>query len=262
MGNKAGFTLIELSIVLVIIGLVAGGIMMAKNMIAAAELRTVMNELNIYKTAVKEFADKYQALPGDMNNAENYWGSDTSCPSTPTNTIAKTATCNGNGDGMIGDWEDTTTATAGSEAEWFRAWQQLADASLIEGMFTGVAGSAGSMDAQIGVNVPASRTGKGGWTLLWMLSDHAADVNFFKLAAASNMLMYGGQTSGSFTDTPILTATEQQAIDRKLDDGLPFSGNIRAKKNGVGTCMVSSANASDYMTGTTPACQLIYILGM
>ncbi|WP_152054195.1 type II secretion system protein [Tautonia marina] len=62
---RAGFTLIELSIVLVIIGLVAGGVLLGRDLIEAAETRSIMSQLERYEVAVSTFRTKYNCLPGD-----------------------------------------------------------------------------------------------------------------------------------------------------------------------------------------------------
>src|ERR1035438_8206439 len=65
--ETAAFTLIEMSIVLVIIGLVVGGILVGQNLIAAAGVRATISQIEKYNTAVNTFRTKYDALPGDMN---------------------------------------------------------------------------------------------------------------------------------------------------------------------------------------------------
>ena len=70
--KQTGFTLLELSVVLIIIALVAGGIVVGQSLIRSATLRSVMGEYDHYLKAVQEFQDKYLALPGDMPNAEEY----------------------------------------------------------------------------------------------------------------------------------------------------------------------------------------------
>ncbi len=101
---RAGFSLIELSIVLVILGLLTGGILTGQNLIRAAELRSVTTEFQTYQTAVMTFRDKYFALPGDMRNATDFWGSaggggqGAACSSANATTGS---TCNGDGNGQI-----------------------------------------------------------------------------------------------------------------------------------------------------------------
>src|SRR5271155_2823005 len=67
--GQHGFTLIELSIVLVIIGLIVGGVLVGQDLIRAAEVRATIAQIEKYNTAVNTFRGKYNALPGDMNAA-------------------------------------------------------------------------------------------------------------------------------------------------------------------------------------------------
>ena len=70
MRKDTGFTLIELSIVLVIIGLIVGGIVAGKDMIRAAELRALLSQKDKFTSAVNIFKGKYNAVPGDMRYTE------------------------------------------------------------------------------------------------------------------------------------------------------------------------------------------------
>lgn len=72
---KNAFSLVELSIVLVILGLLTGGILAGQNLIRAAELRSVTTQLQQYQTALQTFRNKYFALPGDMTKATDFWTS-------------------------------------------------------------------------------------------------------------------------------------------------------------------------------------------
>jgi len=69
-----GFTLLEMSIVFLIIGLIAGGIVLGADMIRATGLRTLLSERGELVSAVATFKEKYNGLPGDMRNATSYWG--------------------------------------------------------------------------------------------------------------------------------------------------------------------------------------------
>lgn len=111
---QSGFSLVELSIVLVILGLLTGGILGGQALIRAAELRTAMSDYSRYTAAVMSFREKYFALPGDMTNATAFWGdNNTVCPDAGI-TNGTPGTCNGNGDS---NW--------GSQTEQFLVWQHL-----------------------------------------------------------------------------------------------------------------------------------------
>jgi prepilin-type N-terminal cleavage/methylation domain-containing protein len=66
--SKHGFTLIELSIVLVIIGLIVGGILVGRDLISAAAVRAQISQIERYHTAANTFRTKYAYLPGDIPN--------------------------------------------------------------------------------------------------------------------------------------------------------------------------------------------------
>ena len=72
--THAAFTLVELSIVLTIIGLLAGGMVAGKILIHNAELKRATNDIATFRTAMGTFEEKYNALPGDMANAVRIWG--------------------------------------------------------------------------------------------------------------------------------------------------------------------------------------------
>src|SRR5580700_8566203 len=69
--HKSGFTLIELSIVLVIIGLIVGGVLVGQDLIRAAGVRATISQIEKYNTAVNTFRAKYNnQLPGDISNPD------------------------------------------------------------------------------------------------------------------------------------------------------------------------------------------------
>ena len=65
--DKYGFTLIELSVVLVIIGLIVGGILIGQDLIRSAEVRAQITQIEKYNQAVNTFKGKYGGIPGDLN---------------------------------------------------------------------------------------------------------------------------------------------------------------------------------------------------
>ncbi len=242
MPPKHAFSLVELSIVLVILGLLAGGVLSGQSLIHAAELRAVSTEYARYTSAIFAFREKYMALPGDMPNATLFWGKDDTNCTGDTGTAATPGTCNGNGDSIMG-----TTNAANTNAEIFRGWQHLARAGLIEGTYTGQSGPTTPSEWGVpGVNTPKSRFPNTGWNL-WYGGNYPGDDHSYKFDYG-NMLRFGpGQ---------VLTPTELWNIDKKMDDGKPATGKIMAGY--WATCTNSKSNsdyAGDYALSTnTPEC--------
>ncbi len=67
--NQKGFTLIEIAIVLVIIGLLIGGVLKGQSMIQNAKVKRLVNDVDGLKAAALTFQDRYGMLPGDENGA-------------------------------------------------------------------------------------------------------------------------------------------------------------------------------------------------
>jgi prepilin-type N-terminal cleavage/methylation domain-containing protein len=71
--NESGFTLVEIAIVLVIIGLLLGGILKGQEMITQAKIKNVINDFNGITAAMNSYQDRYRAIPGDDINAASRW---------------------------------------------------------------------------------------------------------------------------------------------------------------------------------------------
>tara|TARA_B100001123_G_scaffold351653_1_gene402743 strand:- start:431 stop:1207 length:777 start_codon:yes stop_codon:yes gene_type:complete len=236
---KHGFSLVELSIVLVILGLLTGGILTGQSLIRAAEMRSVATEVQRYQTAVRSFQDKYFAIPGDMANATSFWGTMSNCGvASPSG--SGTQTCNGNGDGQI-----TEASASARTGENFGMWQQMANAGLIEGSYTGISGTGGTNDAEINENVPASKLSNSGWYMHYYSTvGNAYDYAF----NYGNHFVFGVDEANSATSAAAMTTEEAWNIDTKLDDGLPASGKIIARfwNNACATPVSGAASNSNY----------------
>jgi len=77
--QQAGFTLVEIAIVLVIIGLLLGGILKGQEMITQAKIKNIVNDMNGMSAAIYSYQDRYRALPGDELDATTKarWGATT-----------------------------------------------------------------------------------------------------------------------------------------------------------------------------------------
>lgn len=109
--GQKGFTLVELAIVMVIIGLLTGAVLKGQAMIEDARIKRVINDINGISAAYFTYLDRYNALPGDDPNANGRW----------------TNVANGNGSGLIGGTETTP------DGESLEAWQALRYAGLLSG---------------------------------------------------------------------------------------------------------------------------------
>jgi hypothetical protein len=257
-----------MSIVLVIIALIIGGTLVADSVKRAAALQQVVSDIGRFQQAIQNFRDKYHELPGDMPNAESFWGSDPAgCPSGNGSATPATATCNGNGDGMIGGCESATTCVSyplPNAYEWFRAWQQLADAGMIDGAYTGTYYVDSVEDTLPGRNIPAWKGMKGAGYVLRYFKDGAGDANFYA-GTYGNVLFLGGRglpgVNNFWQMAPVLTPSEALGIDTKMDDGQPASGKVMAMppSNGnVPNCTTNSTPAKYNTAYDDYACSLIF----
>ncbi len=99
MKKQQGFTLIEIAIVLVIIGLLTGGVLKGQELIQGAKVSKTISMMNELKTSVFGFQDRYRALPGDMSNAQQLLGK---------NAANCRTSCD---DGFIQPWPNTSLVT-------------------------------------------------------------------------------------------------------------------------------------------------------
>ncbi len=220
---KMGFTLIELSIVLVILGLLTGGILAGQSLIKASELRATTNELNEFRMATITFEDKYRSLPGDMPNATRFWGDNSTHCADAGIADGIPGTCNGDGDGVI----DENGAGAAQEGEGYMFWNQLALAGLIQGEYSGIAGTSGTRDDDPGINVPKSTFPNGCYHL-----DSKGGINTsnYDLDYGKNQIKLGNNDGGGADcDDRLMTPEDAWNIDKKIDDGRPAYGKVIAR---------------------------------
>ena len=259
---RRGFSLVELSIVLVILGLLTGGILAGQSLIRASELRAVTTEYQRWTAAAGSFRDKYFAVPGDMTNATSFWGfaggttgTDAACYGSTTGT--GTQTCNGNGNGLV------ALSGAGNQYnESHMFWQQLASAGLIEGNYTGKAGASSGYTVVIGTNAPASKLGRAGWSIHSEAPITGDSLNY---DGTQNNILYYGTIAPTFPSShtmgPAMKASEAWNIDTKMDDGKPSSGSIITYKpmyEWYGCADGMAADAPYALSRTEIACNLIF----
>lgn len=258
--DKKGFTLIELSIVLVIVGLLVGGVLVGQDLIEAAKLRSITSDSTKYQTAINTFRLKYNALPGDMPNATAFWGAVVGSCTTVAGT--GTQTCNGDNDKKF---DYTISYFSNSLHEPWRAWQHLSNAGLIEGNYTGISGICGfTNNCPIpGVNAPATSFDGVNFNIFYifypLLTDWGGKPEARNVFAIGNPSNNAGRWFG-----PAFTPSQAYSIDAKIDDGKPFTGIVTNMSTTVTNTDCATANSDDYSTPTadykisytSPACDI------
>jgi prepilin-type N-terminal cleavage/methylation domain-containing protein len=234
---KQGFSLLELAVVLVVIGLVTGGILEGRSLVRGAELRSISRQYTQFVAGATNFRDKYNALPGDMTDATTYWGdNNTYCPDGNPN--GSPGTCNGNGNLQI----DIPAIGPPVTGEMFQFWNQLSLGGFIEGTYTGISLSNGGASSSF-VNSPDSKFTNVGWSVNYRSN---GDPAIFFATGSGNILQIGGNVGTSSFYSPFLQPSEAESVDRKMDDGMPSSGIV----TGVTWSACTNANNNTSETAT------------
>ena len=211
---EAGFTLVEIAIVLVIIGLLLGGILKGQEMINQARIKNVVNDFNGITVAVTSYQDRYRALPGDDGNAAGRWTTQ--------------APANGNANGVVVGLYNAndTNGTAGAPAAAAESnlfWQHLRLAGFVPGVTVATGSGTPPQNAtggMIGVETAVPGTSGLGFTTLIVCASNVPD----KVASA---------------------------VDTQMDDANPGTGQVRGQLQAGPSPPTASNPATGFVeTGT------------
>ncbi len=215
-----GFTLIELSIVLVIISLIVGGVIGGKSLIRSAEIQSAITELGNIKVSVNTFKTQYDALPGDMRDAADYWPALTS---------------NGNGDGKFdasGDDDDPRNHEGGY------LWHHMGLAEIYRPL---ARPDNSNFSYDYGKSTPEI------FKKSAAVGQNRAGLSIDRYQIGRNFIMLGRwDTPGSNAEItcPAVDTLSAMSIDKKLDDGNASLGDVLAYTGT--TCGVSNRTCTTY----------------
>jgi len=221
ISNEDGFSLVELAIGLVIIGLLVGGVLKGVELIESARLKSTLSQINEFRVAVSTFMDRYDALPGDYHEASQH---------------IKAGLKNGNNSGTI----DGQGLARGSQALQF--WAHLSEANLLSKPGT----PAVSGNASFGKGAPKAKIG-GGFTI-----EHQPNPDM------PGHWFILGEENGPNNKKGGLTPLQAMSLDKKADNGDPNSGRIRSKHGtnaGPNDCIRSNGK---YNTDVTRKVCVLY----
>lgn len=239
--KQQAFSLVELSIVIVIISLIIAASIAGKDLLRSTEVKVIIAESADFKAALSQFEASYNYLPGDMENASDYW----------------TGANDGNGDGEILGNTESVNATA-----------HLALADFLKGNYTGTFGGSG-YELGTGGNTYESKIGVEGNAVRVACcsdSDDPRDIDF------NNFINFFTKSSANRRRAGAMSPIEAYNIDKKIDDSFPDSGFIAAQGIWNGTdydpagCYTDSGNndkgiylaADDTVKNEKRNCQLFF----
>ncbi len=186
--QQRGFTLVEIAIVLVIIGLLLGGILKGQELITSARVRNIADQNSGIQAAYYGFIDRYRQVPGDWAQAN------------AVQAIPNVAT-GGDNSGRLDGTNVWTEALA--------LWDQLSKAGFIKGNYVGGTSAPDAADTDM-----APRNAFNGYLILYRTDDY--EVATGTASERLNLVLGAG--------IPVNVLRE---LDLKIDDGLPQTGDMR-----------------------------------
>jgi len=246
--RQHGFTLVEMSIVLIIIGLVVAGILVGQDMISASTIRMQIAQIDKYNSAVHTFQSKYGGLPGDI----------TAATASQLGFAARgTYPGEGDGNGLIEGITNAAGAHNGAAetaGETLMFWVDLSQANLIDatlsaGSATTIPGLPINTTAVLSTYFPAARMGNSNSVYVFSggygngnIGTNNDGNNYFDVAVITSL-----QNTWKMYTSPGMIVAQAFNIDSKIDDGFPMSGTVLALTNNGG--FIPWVNPSYPVTG-------------
>ena len=202
--QQSGFTLVEIAIVLVIIGLLLGGVLKGQELINSAKVKNLANDFRVVPTYIYAYQDKFKSLPGD----------DAQVTAHVTGATAATTPAGTQGNGTInGNWNSTTNT---DESRLF--WQHVRLANL----------AAGPTDVTDATYAPKNAVGG------------TLGIN----SATTAQLQITGMTGTYQVCSAGILGKFVKQLDVQMDDGNTATGSMRAVADGAAMNAAAVATAS------------------
>lgn len=218
-----GFTLVEIAISLVIIGLLAAAVTVGYGMVEQSQIKETVSMADELKSNINYFNDKYFAYPGDLNTATRYWPD----------------ASDGDGDGIVN--------YVGDPREDVFFWNHLYRAEILRNPYEGDV----AKGHEIGANMPKTYINQVGFAAMTM-----------SLYSNSGLVLQLGTLSGGLLQGGALSKITAAALEQKFDDGSPDSGQIFVSNgNGQTGCTnnaISESSASFVAGDAEKVCRMFF----
>ena len=218
ISNTRGFTLVEISIVMIIIGLLIGGTFGGMKLIENMQVNKTVQDLKAIESAALTFRDSYGRLPGDMPNT---------AARLPSCTDAPCAT-GGNGDRVLDNGLTAFGAIAATN-ERFTFWHHLQAADLLS------MGYSNTIQMEFGDGQPDAPIGGG-----YRVTHHTGAMSApgCLTSAARTVVSVASDAAAAYGTSSNLACAVLDSVDAKIDDGRPYTG--RATNWGSAGCVVTA----------------------
>lgn len=222
--SQAGFTLVELAVVMIIIGLLIGGVLKGQELIANAQITSTVAQVKGIDAATSTFRDMYSGMPGDLRTPQTRL---------PNCTAGVCVAAAGNGDGRL---DSAPGAAPGTESAGY--FVQLAKADVLTGVnagavaadCTGWGGCYPEANISGGFMVGYTGGGAGLTSQVGTVTAAVRNGHYLSLHNAPNLAMPA---------TGTLTPNQAFRIDSKIDDGNPTTGSVLS--GGAAGCINGTA---------------------
>ena len=215
--KKSGFSLVELSIVLIVIGLLVATVSGSSKLIANSKLRKVIQETESLKSAINTFFASYEAYPGDFSNATAFFSD-------------------------VTDGDSDNLVEYSSENSY--AWLHMQKAEVIDGNYNGLMLDGGN-GSEAGVNSLASQYHSSACFNFVGGLGIGSDMG---IITGMNNITLGTRWYDNACVGSILIPRNAEFLDLKLDDGSPVKGSIRSVGGQIDPSTSVSSGSANYST--------------
>lgn len=209
--DKNGFTLVELSIVIVIIGLLIGGLLVGQSLIESAQINSQVKQIQQYDIALKNFYGKFKGIPGDSTK------------------VTITGACyTADGNGVMRDFIGVVPIN------WIYSESMCYFPILFTYKFLNVDYVTPAHDFvtyRVGKNQPHPliKINDDKTRAITALTNRGGDVFYF--LGTRQVAQHGNPQISTTSPNGVVSPAQALALDQKMDDGLPLTGNVAASTN-------------------------------